>query len=332
MMQSKLISPAEHFLFRNLQPIFTIVTASDRYAGWMGQIYSRERFEKSVKQRSKRLGKKTFKERVLPVESVEEYFLHFSTLELDFTFYRTLLDREGTPTKTFTLLQDYKRYLNPENRLILKAPQAVFSRKLRRQGGFVENEQYLDPHVFINQFYNPAKDLLGPLLQGIVFEQEYQRRDERPPVKRYADQLQDFFGAIPTDARYHVELRTEAFLSEAVLRVFEDKGVGQVFSHWTWLPSLSKQFSFSQGSFFNKNRCIIRLMTPKGVRYQDAYGRAYPFDKVVEGMQSPEMVKDTVMLVQAAIGSEVPVSVIINNRAGGNAPGIAQQIATEFLK
>ena len=330
-MTQEIIPSADTFQFRDLHPLLSMGTASDRYAGWMGQIYSRERFERSVKRRTRRLGKKTFEESVLPIESVAEYFLHFSTLELDFTFYRTLFDKVGNPTKTFTLLQDYRKYLKPENRLILKAPQAVFSKKLRMQGKFVENEQYLDPDLFITQFYRPAKDLLGPALEGIVFEQEYQRRDERPPLEKYAYQLREFFEAIPADTCYHVELRTEAFLSDAVFRVLEEKGVGQVFSHWTWLPSLSKQFSLSQKKFFNKNRCILRLMTPKGMRYEEAYGRAYPFDKPVEGMQSPGMIKDTVMLVQAAIAANVPASVIINNRAGGNAPSIAQQIAAEFL-
>ena len=290
----------------------------------------RERFEKSVKQRSRKLGKKTFQERVLPVESVEEYFLHFSALELDFTFYRTLLDKGGNPTKTFALLRDYHRYLSPADRLILKAPQTVFSKKLRMRGKFMENDQYLDPHLFISQFYNPARDLLGPLLEGIVFEQEYQLKDERPPIEEYAANLRDFFDAIPVDTRYHVELRTEAFLSDAVFRVLEEKGVGQVFSHWTWLPSLAKQLSLSRKNFFNKNRCIVRLMTPRGMRYEEAYGRAHPFDKPVKGMQSPEMVKDTVMLIGTCIEAEVPVSVIINNRAGGNAPLMAQQIALQF--
>ncbi len=58
---------------------------------------------------------------------------------------------------------------------------------------------------------------------------------------------------------------------------------------------------------------------------------AHPFDKLVEGMLSPEMVKDTVELMREAIGQGVNINVIINNRAGGNVPLIARLVAQEFL-
>jgi len=41
----------------------------------------------------------------------------------------------------------------------------------------------------------------------------------------------------------------------------------------------------------------------------------------------PEMIEDTVKIVNEAIKKKIQVNLIINNRAGGNAPLIAQQIA-----
>jgi hypothetical protein len=32
------------FYFRNIHPLIAIGTASDRYAGWLGQIYSPDRY------------------------------------------------------------------------------------------------------------------------------------------------------------------------------------------------------------------------------------------------------------------------------------------------
>jgi hypothetical protein len=43
------------------------------------------------------------------------------------------------------------------------------------------------------------------------------------------------------------------------------------------------------------------------------------------------MVQDTTELMKRATGEKVRTNVIINNRAGGNAPLIAQQIANRFL-
>jgi len=72
-------------------------------------------------------------------------------------------------------------------------------------------------------------------------------------------------------------------------------------------------------------------MTPRGVRYEDAYARAHPFNKLVSGMESPGMVEDTTRIITAAIDAGTRITVIINNRAAGNAPLLAQEIARTFL-
>ena len=52
---------------------------------------------------------------------------------------------------------------------------------------------------------------------------------------------------------------------------------------------------------------------------------------LVEGMLQPEMVRETVEILKTAIEKGVLVNLIINNRAGGNAPLIAEEIAEKFL-
>jgi hypothetical protein len=74
------------FHFRNLHPQILIGTASDRYAGWLGQIYSPSRYQGRITKHNKVIAGKSFIEKVLPVDSVERYFDHFSVLEIDFTF------------------------------------------------------------------------------------------------------------------------------------------------------------------------------------------------------------------------------------------------------
>jgi uncharacterized protein YecE (DUF72 family) len=322
----------EYFGFRDLHPEVFMGTASDRYAGWIGQIYSGRRYASQVSRRSKKVGGSSFVEEVLPVESVEEYFRHFRVLELDFTFYRPLMAEDGRPTQNFHVLRTYSQYLKGGDRLILKVPQNIFARKLRKGSSYVKNEQYLSPEIFTRHFYEPALGLLTPWLEGFVFEQEYQLKQDRPNPKDFAEELDAFFDAIPKDTRYHIELRTDALLSAPVFKVFERYGLGQVLSHWTWLPPLSRQFALSGQRFLNTGKnCIIRLMTPRGTRYEDAYARAHPFNTLVDGMLNPQMVDDTVVLMQTAIDQGIQVNVIINNRAGGNAPLIAQQVARQFL-
>lgn len=73
-------------------------------------------------------------------------------------------------------------------------------------------------------------------------------------------------------------------------------------------------------------------MTPLGMRYETAYEKAHPFDKMVDGMLDHDMVEDTASLMWRGIEKDVQMNVIINNRAGGNAPMIAQQVAQRFLE
>jgi hypothetical protein len=106
----------ETLYFRNLHPQVFIGTASDRYAGWIGQIYSKDRYEGWITRRTKVIAGKTFIEEVLPVDSVGEYFEHFPVLEIDFTFYRLLLDQDGQHTQNYRVLENYRRYLSFSSR------------------------------------------------------------------------------------------------------------------------------------------------------------------------------------------------------------------------
>ena len=323
----------ENFLFRDLHSKVSLGTASDRYAGWMGQIYSPGRFKGKISKRSKPVGGQTVTEELLPVESVQEYFQHFSILELDFTFYSLLLDEHSNPTPTHRVLETYRRNLKDADHIVLKVPQTIFAQKLWRGGKFAENPGYLNTEMFTEKFYAPATEVLGPTLQGFIFEQEYQAKKERSSTDLFVSALDRFFETIPRDERYHVEVRTEALLTNAYFQILEKHGIGQVLSHWTWLPPLRKQLSKASDRFFNVGKqAVIRLMTPIGMRYEEAYLKAFPFDKMVEGMMSPRMPEETAQVMIEAIEQDVRANVIINNRAGGNAPLIAQKVAVKFAE
>ena len=322
----------QSFHFRNLHPQILIGTASDRYAGWLNQIYTPSRYKNRITKRTKIIAGQSFIEEVLPVDSVEEYFEHFSVLEIDFTFYRPLLDQNGQITQNHQVLKTYARHLKEGDRIILKVPQLITAQKIHRGNQYIENPAYLNPIIFTKQFYEPAVNLLGANLTGFIFEQEYQRKEDRAPVVEMARDLDKFFSQIPEDIRYHLELRTDLYLRYQIFEVLSKFGIGQVLSHWTWLPPLRKQLAKADGRFFNAgNECVIRLMTPLNMRYEDSYVRAYPFDRLVEGMLQPEMILETVEIVKGAVEKGVRVNLIVNNRAGGNAPLIAREIAERLI-
>ncbi len=315
------------FCFLNIHPRLYIGTASDRYAGWLGQIYSPDT-PYSITQRVQVVGGKRFENRILPIDSVQEYFTHFRALELDFTFYAPLLDPRGAPTRTYRTLAAYAAHLPDTAHVLLKVPQQITARRMWRSGRFMVNPDYLDAQLFVERFYHPAGDLLGPRLVGFIFEQEYQKKAERPNPRVFAAELDRFFTELPSDTRYHMEIRTEALWTPALYRVFKKHGVGQILSHWTWLPPLSVQFRKSGEQILNRSGAlVIRWMTPRGIRYEKAYAQAHPFDRLVPGMPDPRMFTESARIIRYALGNDHRVYVLINNRAGGNAPLLARQLA-----
>jgi len=321
------------FHFRGLNPHLFIGTTSDRYAGWIGQIYTANNYEGRIKTRTNRIGGDAFTEEVLPVDSVKEYFEHFPVLEIDFTFYRTLLDKSGNPTSNFHVLRNYHRYMNENDKVILKVPQIIFAKKIRKGKAYVDNDDYLNTDLFTQSFYEPAVSILGKSLSGMVFEQEYQRKDEASTPERLATELSEFFDKVPRDNRYHVEIRTSRLLSSPLFRVLEEKGVGLVMSQWTWLPSLSEQFTRSNGAPFNSgNALVLRLLTPRGKSYVETYAAAHPFNAMVDGMLHQSTVQDSVSVVRAALRDGKWVYFLVNNRSGGNAPLVAGEIIKHWEK
>ena len=143
----------------------------------------------------------------------------------------------------------------------------ITAQKIHRGEQFIENPAYLNPVIFTKQFYEPALNLLGANLTGFIFEQEYQRKEDRPSVVEMAKDLDKFFSQIPKDSRYHLELRTDLYLRDQIFEILDRHGIGHILSHWTWLPPLRKQIAKANGRFFNAgNECVIRLLTPLNMR------------------------------------------------------------------
>lgn len=69
-----------------------------------------------------------------------------------------------------------------------------------------------------------------------------------------SDRYAGWLGQIYSPERYmeRIKRRTTSLpvLCPELFRVLEYHGIGQVISHWTWLPSLRRQFNLSGKRFF----------------------------------------------------------------------------------
>jgi uncharacterized protein YecE (DUF72 family) len=329
------------FDFRRLHPLLRFGTASDRFAAWMDQVYPRDVWADRVSTRSKKAGGETIEERLLPVASVEDYFLHFGVLELDFTFYRPLLEKDGRSSPALFTLQEYAEHAPANARFLLKAPQAFAARMLRRTVGgkpqFVENPDYLDAAAYTDRFLAPALDALGESrLAGVIFEQEYTRVSESPPPEAFVGELDAFFADVPDTAQTHLEVRSPHLLVPPYFAWLESRGLGFVFSHWTWLPALREQWALAGQRFTAAGgEAVLRLVTPREMKFDRSLALAYPFDKPVPELagtpQARQMIDEATALLYKAVEADVTLYAIASNRAWGNAPDLARTLASRFL-
>jgi uncharacterized protein YecE (DUF72 family) len=282
------------------------------------------------------MGGQTFTERRVPIESVRDYFEHFEVLEIDFTFYRPLLEEDGEPGSNYHVLSNYADHAPENASFLLKAPQKFFARSLRRDGQFVDNPSFLEANRCVETFHEPALDILGDRLDGIIFQQEYQRVGDSPSPGENVEQLDDFFGALPATPQSHIELRSEHLLRGPYFDWLADRGLGHVFSHWTWLPPIRRQWAMTGERLTAENgQVVTRLLTPRDMKYAEAYAKAHPFEEPVselsETEQAHDMVLDTTALAFRAESQNALLNVIANNRAWGNAPDLNRAIAHRIL-
>jgi len=331
---------ADRFDFRHTHPALKVGTASDRYAAWLGQIYPLDVWQDRVETRAKKTSKGTFEERMLPIESADDYFQHFDVLEIDFTYYRPLLSAEGKPESNYFTLQQYVEHSPPDARFLLKVPGLFFARQRRSSSGgevrFTPNASYLDADAFVVQFQEPAIELLGDRLGGFLFEQEYQRKDSAPDADAFVDELAAFFETVPPDVQPHLEIRTPSLLTPAYFGFLEDAGFGHVFSHWQYLPPIREQWQKAGQRFTAADgTAVARLLSPLRMSFEDAFAQAFPFEAPVEALVNSEetqrMVLDAVALAFQAERQQAVLNLIVNNRAYGNAPELARRIAHRVL-
>ncbi len=88
-------------------------------------------------------------------------------------FGEDIPDRSSIVKLNVNILRNSCEHMKEEDSLILKVPQIIIARRLRRGGGFIENEAHFKTGIFTDQFYRPAVEILEFTLVGFIFEQEY---------------------------------------------------------------------------------------------------------------------------------------------------------------
>jgi uncharacterized protein YecE (DUF72 family) len=293
------------------QSIF-IGTSSWKYEGWIGQIYSRNRY----------LTRGRFSQKRFQDECLGEYAETFPIVCGDFSFYQF-------PS------QEYWRKLfgsaPPALQYAFKAPEDVtvkqFPRHPRygtRAGG--DNASFLDAALFQDSFL----DLLSPYRERVavlIFEFGTFARQSYPDVPEFLRALDRFLAALPRHFRYAVEIRNPEFLSPEYFACLRSHNITHVFNAWTRMPEIGGQMHLREA--YTAGFTVARALLRRGRAYEEAVAKFTPYAHVQE--PNPATRDALRLLIARARDRHEPSYIFVNNRLEGNAPETIEAITAEDL-
>jgi uncharacterized protein YecE (DUF72 family) len=285
-----------------------IGTSSWRYEGWLGQIYTPQRYFTRG-----RFSKTKFHE-----ECIHEYAEVFPVAGGDFSFY-------AAPTPEF-----WKKLFStapPALKWSLKVPEdftrKVFSQQARygaRRG--LANPAFLDAGLFEAVFVGP----LAPHLDRIavlIFEFGTFSGGDYDDRQAFAHDLAEFLDRLPATVRYCVEIRNDSFLDARYFEALRKHGIAHVFNSWTRMPSLGEQLKID-GAFtapFTVSRALLR----PGRLYEQAVAMFSPYREVRD--EYPEGREALREVIRESMERKLDAYLHVNNRLEGNAIETIRAIA-----
>jgi uncharacterized protein YecE (DUF72 family) len=270
--------------------------SSWNYPGWRGLVYHQD-----------------YKGRGASARMLEEYarFPLFRTVGIDSSFY-------APPTEE--TLAAYARHLPPGFPCVSKVWNQLtvhtFTQAQDKAKAGRTNPDFLNPEVFIEAVYQPYRRYFADHLGPLVFEFQTIARGTGLTAEGFAARLDEFFAALPRDARYGVEIRNEEFLTPMYFAVLREHGVAHVFNSWTRMPPIGAQLDLPgslTGTFL-----VARALLRPGRSYDEAVDAFVPYDRIQD--PSPRLRQDLVRLIETAIQTRIPAYLLVNNRAEGSAP------------
>jgi Protein of unknown function DUF72 len=175
------------------------------------------------------------------------------------------------------------------------------------------NPRFLDATLFNELVRTPYREAkFAPHAGPFLFE--FQRHGMSS--EEFCARLARFFGQLPKDFGYAIEIRNPGLLGPEYFKVLETHGIAHVYNHWSAMPALAAQHA--RMGTFTAPFSVLRLLTPLKLSYEAAKKRAEPYTKIVEEL--PEMRRETVELVRKAVAENRRAYVLVNHRSEGNAP------------
>ena len=284
-----------------------IGASSWKYEGWIGQIYSRDRY----------LVRGRFSEKRFQAECLNEYAATFPIVCGDFSFYQ--FPSESYWQRLFGLAPASLKYAFkvPEEVTVKAFP--THPRYGPRAGE--KNESFLNAALFQNAFLQ----LLAPYRERIavlIFEFGAFSRASYRDAGEFLAELDTFLGSLPASFRYAVEIRNPHFLEREYFACLRQHRVAHVLNAWTRMPALGVQMRLPEAH--TADFTVARALLRQGRPYEQAVAMFSPYKEVQD--PNPEARRALRDLIARARERHEPSYIFVNNRLEGNAPQTIEAI------
>ncbi len=282
-------------------------TSSWKYPGWLGSIYTPQRY----------FTRGRFSRKKFDTECLAEYAETFPAVCGDFSFYQFPSD-----SYWFQLFAGVPKELT----FAFKVPEEITCRSWpthMRYGarGGTENESFLNAELFARMFAQPLEVHAGRV--GVmIFEFGTLPKRSYENVGAFVDDLSRFLGALPRGWRYAVEVRNPEFLDPVYFDCLRAWNVAHVFNSWTRMPELPQQVALE--SAFTADFLVARALLRPGRAYAEAVEKFQPYERVQE--PNPGARAGLKVLMERAKRKGQVAFLFVNNRLEGNAPGTIEAV------
>lgn len=189
------------------------------------------------------------------------------------------------------------------------------------------NPDWLNAELFLDEVVAPMREHFAGHIGPFVFEFQTIARKEGLTPALFAQRLDAFFGALPTDLPYAVEIRNQEYLAPEYFAVLRTHGVAHVFNSWTRMPAIGEQLLLHDS--ITANFVVSRALLRPGRSYAQAVDAFAPYDHVQD--ENSTLRSDLVALAKAALELRIPAYLIVNNRAEGCAPLTIAAVARRLV-
>lgn len=291
-----------------------IGTSSWKYPGWLGQLYSPERYQTRGR----------FSEAKFERSCLAEYAETFSTVCVDAGYY-------AFPTEKYLagLVEQVPAHFRfgfkvTEDVTVKRFPQLP---RFGPRAGQV-NEHFLDTKLFARCFLAPC-EFIRQNVGVLIFEFSHFHERDFARGRDFLPLLDRFLSDLPRGWQYAVEIRNKTFLHPEYFAVLRAYGVAHCFNAWERIPPVTQQMAAPESR--TADFLAGRFLLTAGRKYEAAVAAFSPYTET----KTPDPdARDAArrLIIEARRQRRQFSYFFVNNRLEGNALNTIAAITADLAE